>query len=78
MAVIEATQPATPVAEPRLRWRAFLRHRIGVLGAAMLLFAIVVAVFAPWIAPYDPYAPVGRHDLRHLPAPVARAPAGDR
>ena len=58
MAVIEATQAATPVAEPRLRWRSFLKHRIGILGAAMLFFAIVVAVLAPWIAPYDPYAPV--------------------
>jgi oligopeptide/dipeptide ABC transporter ATP-binding protein len=72
MAVIEATQAATPVAEPRLRWRALLRHRIGVLGAAMLLFAIVVAVFAPWIAPYDPYAPVSVtiFDIFQPPSPA--------
>ena len=72
MAVIEATQQATPVAEPRLRWRALLRHRIGVLGAAMLLFAIVVAIFAPWIAPYDPYAPVDVtiFDIYQPPSPA--------
>ena len=72
MAVIEATQQATPVAEPRLRWRALLRHRIGVLGAAMLLFSIVVAIFAPWIAPYDPYAPVDVtiFDIYQAPSPA--------
>jgi peptide/nickel transport system permease protein len=58
MAVIEATQQATPVAEPRFRWRAFLRHKIGIIGAAMLLLSVVVAILAPFIAPYDPYAPV--------------------
>ena len=57
-AVIEATTQVTPAAEPRWRWRSFLRHRTGVVGATMLLVALVVAVFAPWIAPYDPYAPV--------------------
>jgi oligopeptide/dipeptide ABC transporter ATP-binding protein len=57
-AVIEAAAQAAPAAEPRLRWRSFLRHRSGVVGAAMLFSTVIVAVFAPWIAPYDPYAPV--------------------
>ena len=57
-AVLEAVTQIAPDAEPRWRWRSFLRHRVGTVGAAMLLFAVVVAVFAPWIAPYDPYAPV--------------------
>ena len=55
---IEATAQVAPDAEPRWRWRAFLRHKSGVVGAAMLLVALVMAVFAPLIAPYDPYAPV--------------------
>ena len=55
-AVIEATQQVTPAAEPRWRWRSFLRHRIGVIGAVMLLVAVFVAVFAPFLAPYDPEA----------------------
>src|SRR6187200_2393510 len=58
MAVIEATQQATPAAEPRLRWRRFLRHPIGVIGETMLGISVVVAVLAPLIAPYDPYAAV--------------------
>ena len=35
-----------------------LRHRMGVVGAAMLLVALLVAVFAPFLAPYDPYESV--------------------
>jgi peptide/nickel transport system ATP-binding protein/peptide/nickel transport system permease protein len=58
MAVIEATQQTTPAAEPRLRWRSFLKHRVGVVGAAMLGLSLLVAILAPVIAPYDPYAPV--------------------
>jgi peptide/nickel transport system permease protein len=56
-AVIEATAP--PSVEPSRRtWRRFLRHRMGIVGAAMLFVALVVAVFAPILAPYDPYASV--------------------
>lgn len=39
-------------------WRSFRRRHLAVLGAIMLLIAIVVALFAPQIAPYDPKAPV--------------------
>ena len=72
MAVIEATASATPAAEPRLRWRSLLRHRVGVIGAAMLLLSIVVAIFAPVIAPYDPYAPVDVtiFDIYQPPSPA--------
>jgi len=39
-------------------WTSLWRNRIGILGLAMLLISIAVAIFAPWIAPYDPKAPV--------------------
>jgi peptide/nickel transport system permease protein len=35
-------------------WRDFKRQRMGLVGLAMLLAAITVAVFAPLFAPYDP------------------------
>ncbi len=35
-------------------WRRFLRSRSAVLGAALLLTWILVAVFAPFLVPYDP------------------------
>jgi peptide/nickel transport system permease protein len=38
--------------------RALTRNRLGVAGLVMLTLAILVAFLAPWIAPYDPEAPV--------------------
>jgi peptide/nickel transport system permease protein len=34
--------------------RQYLRKPMGVVGAVMLLLVIFVAIFAPWLAPYDP------------------------
>jgi peptide/nickel transport system permease protein len=57
--VVEATAPHVPQQRPlRAAVRSFFRHRMGIVGAAMLLVALVVAVAAPLLAPYDPYAPV--------------------
>jgi ABC-type antimicrobial peptide transport system permease subunit len=35
-------------------WQNFARNHMAVIGALMLVVALVVAVFAPWLAPYDP------------------------
>ena len=35
----------------------FRHSKMGMTGAIMLLLAVLVAVFAPLLAPYDPYAP---------------------
>ncbi len=46
-----------PVVSPRARaWRRALRHGGVLFGGAILLAIALVAVFAPLIAPYDPYA----------------------
>jgi peptide/nickel transport system permease protein len=37
-----------------LFWKRFRKNKLGLLGAFIVLFLFVVAVFAPWIAPYDP------------------------
>ncbi len=70
-AVIEATAP-TPTEPRRLTWRTLRRHRMGVVGAVMLLFAVLVAVFAPFLAPYDPYenVPVTIFDVYQPPSPA--------
>jgi peptide/nickel transport system permease protein len=39
-------------------WRRFRRSRMGLVGLAMVLLAIAVAIFAPLLAPYDPGKPV--------------------
>ena len=52
-------------------WRAFRRNTMGMIGLIMLLIAITTAVFAPWIAPYDPDAPrqVSIMDIYQPPSP---------
>jgi len=37
-------------------WQIFLQRPLGILGGGMLLLAAIVAILAPTIAPYDPYA----------------------
>lgn len=36
-------------------WTAFQRNRVAMAGVALVLLLLIVAVFAPWIAPKDPY-----------------------
>jgi oligopeptide/dipeptide ABC transporter ATP-binding protein len=38
-------------------WARFRHSKMGLTGALMLLLAVLVAIFAPLLAPYDPYAP---------------------
>lgn len=53
-----------------MRWR-FFRHRAGMVGAALVAVVVLGGVFAPWLAPYDPYViamdqalePPGAHHL---------------
>jgi len=41
----------------RLRdfWRLYSRSKMGVLGLAIFIFFLAIAIFAPYIAPYNPY-----------------------
>jgi peptide/nickel transport system permease protein len=52
------SQPTSPAdASPARRaWRRLLRRRGAMLGLAIVLLFVVMAVFAPWIAPHDPIA----------------------
>ena len=45
------SSPQSPV---RIAMRRFRRHRLALGGAVFIALLIVVAVFATWIAPYDP------------------------
>lgn len=40
----------------RRAWRKLARNRIAMLGLAAVVFFVLLAVFAPWIAPNDPLA----------------------
>ncbi|MDC8771478.1 nickel transporter permease [Roseateles albus] len=35
-------------------WRAFARNRLALVGLAIVLGLVLVAVFAPWLSPYAP------------------------
>jgi peptide/nickel transport system permease protein len=49
---------ATQSPPPRTFWRTFRRNRMGMVGAILLILAVFTAIFAPLLAPYDPYTPV--------------------
>lgn len=35
-------------------WRRFRRHKLAMGGAVVIALFVIIAIFAPWIAPYDP------------------------
>src|SRR5688572_14966597 len=37
-------------------WRGLLKSPLALLGSAMLALVVLMALLAPWIAPYDPNA----------------------
>jgi peptide/nickel transport system permease protein len=38
-------------------WRRFRRHRLALVGAMVLALIVLASIFAPLIAPYNPYTP---------------------
>lgn len=58
----EAPQPARAGKQRRggTVMRLVLQNRKAAVGASILIFFAVLAIFAPWIAPHDPTAFVGR------------------
>ncbi|MDA9524467.1 diguanylate cyclase [Bradyrhizobium sp. CCBAU 11434] len=58
MSTIEAAPvPAQMRAAGRSEIRRLLREPSALIGGAIILFFVILAVFAAWIAPYDPNAP---------------------
>src|SRR4051794_17795997 len=54
---IPSSEAVAPPAGPwRRAWRRLLRRRAALLGLAVVVGFIVLAVFAPWISPQDPIA----------------------
>ena len=54
--------PIPPPVPKRVRiWHQLRRSRLAVPGALVLIFFIVVAIFAPVLSPYDPY----KNDLKN-------------
>jgi len=57
-------------------WRSLARKKAGVAGLAMLVSIILMAVLAPWIAPYDPYEPISATAADVMAPPSAEHPLG--
>src|SRR3972149_9602403 len=41
--------------ESRLFWRTFSRNQLACVGGVVVALLVLMAVFAPVLAPYDPY-----------------------
>ncbi len=70
-AVAEVVTRPTVIAAPRGALRTLLHHPVGLTGLIMLGLTLFVAVFAPLLAPYDPYAPItdiGIEDIYQPPS----------
>jgi peptide/nickel transport system permease protein len=56
-AALKTADDLGPVQSQRRRTiRRFMRHKPAVFGVFFILFLVVLALFSPWIAPYDPVA----------------------
>ncbi|WP_408011498.1 ABC transporter permease [Pseudalkalibacillus sp. A8] len=44
-------------------WNVLISNNLGLIGIGILVLFIMIAAFAPWIAPYDPMARIG-HPLQ--------------
>ncbi|CAP42753.1 ABC transporter permease [Bordetella petrii] len=68
MPPVLAESPApvpAPAAPARLTWRRLRHNKALLVGGAILLLIVLVALLAPWLAPHDPYF----QDLAHRTAP---------
>ena len=54
----------------RLTLRRIFRQRSAIIGGAILLFLVLVAIFAPVLAPYDPnFVLIGHEDIKRREGP---------
>jgi peptide/nickel transport system permease protein len=61
MSTVAETTLGKPIVSGRAKrlrgaWRAFRRSRVAMIGLALLVLNLVIAIFAPLLAPYDPIA----------------------
>jgi len=60
-AALQITEDRFWVYRRKLRdfWKLYRRSSLGKLGLVVVLFFVIIAIAAPWIAPFDPFAFVG-------------------
>ncbi|GAA5618671.1 ABC transporter permease [Brucella anthropi] len=73
MAETVSTQSSAPISSTspvKEFWRAFSKNKVAVIAFAVVVIIALLAIFAPWITPQDPY------DLKSLVLRDARRPPG--
>jgi peptide/nickel transport system permease protein len=67
-----APAPRAPESPLRRIWSDFVANPIAVLGLAMLIVIVLVAILAPWISPQNPY------DLAQIDVLDSKLPPGEK
>src|SRR5579884_782651 len=49
-----SADPRPPTPGPRFFWRRFRRNRVALLGGAIVMLIVLIALAAPLLSPYDP------------------------
>ena len=66
----ETMRSEKPVTLWRTAWRRLFRRKSAVLGMVILGVLVLIAIFADWLAPYDPYQVlIGVEDVKMRQAP---------
>ena len=65
-------KPAVPASPLSGFWKIFSKNRLAVVGLGMLISILLLAVFAPLLAPYDPRSSQGveTSDIYNPPSPL--------
>lgn len=71
--VITPPAPATSAPDRHTFWRRAARNKAFLVGGGILFIITLLALLAPWVAPYDPYT----QDLLNRTVPPAWYPKGD-
>ena len=61
------------VSQRQRAWRSFKRNRSAVVGLGMIVLLVLIAIFAPWIAPHDP---IEQSTINRLAPPSREYPLG--
>jgi peptide/nickel transport system permease protein len=62
---LDFTEARPKVNEFRRIMRVFMSRKITMVGLVIILITVIVAIFAPWVAPYNPY----KTDLKSMLQP---------
>jgi peptide/nickel transport system permease protein len=54
-AILAFNEAPPRISEWQRFWRVFFQRKLVMIGLAILLILIIAAIFAPWLAPHDPY-----------------------